>query len=139
MDIEAIRARADKATPGPWHIEDYGYMWNNAGRVICKVYDNQRRNADFIAHAREDIPDLLAEVERLHNLLAERNVLLDKQDIELATVKAERDKAVEDFADFLVENESSIRLAYDTQDRNYLEATIKQWRESALAKLEGEK
>ena len=55
----------------------------------------------------EDIPTLLAEVERL---------------------TAERDAAVGDFADFLVENENSIRLAYDTQDRDYLEVTIRQWR-----------
>ena len=86
----AIKARADAATPGPWvvsseyasgvelgykpdHERTWGYGCSND--FVCDLNDGeyheyhnkaeQMANASFIAHARQDIPDLLAEVERL--------------------------------------------------------------------------
>ena len=84
----AIKARADAATPGPWvankyasgvdlgykpdHERTWGYGCDND--FVCDLndgeyheycsQDEQRANAEFIAAARQDIPDLLAEVER---------------------------------------------------------------------------
>ena len=53
-EIEAIAARAAAATPGPWHKEPGpdGYYW----------YDDleTQENGDFIAHARTDVPALVA-------------------------------------------------------------------------------
>ena len=72
LDLDAIRARADAATPGPWgfcipHNRD----WPNPDPIFGATPGDEvawtRRNADwnFIAHAREDIPALLDEVDRL--------------------------------------------------------------------------
>jgi predicted amidohydrolase YtcJ len=49
--LQAIRERADKATPGPWDIILNGHN--------IKV-ERTPANIDFIAHARTDIPALLA-------------------------------------------------------------------------------
>lgn len=88
-DLGAIRARAEAATPGPW---ERGGKWNETavyakdGTMIAGQWDYEEGgisevpDADFIAHAREDIPTLLAlideqqaEIERLR-----REVLLEQ-------------------------------------------------------------
>ncbi|BDZ40803.1 hypothetical protein GCM10025865_01020 [Paraoerskovia sediminicola] len=92
LDLEAIRKITDAATPGPWswrntgavylHCEhtrivmafsrmgmqgaqpafrDSGGLLRDAGRE--NIYDYP--DAKFIAHARTDVPALIAEVERL--------------------------------------------------------------------------
>lgn len=73
--LEGIRARAAAATPGPWFCgSDYkaGYLrpWE-----VCLAADlpmlelrpdgSGEADATFIAHAREDVPALLSEVDRL--------------------------------------------------------------------------
>lgn len=79
-DLEAIKARADGATPGPWcawrnWVRDAdgnsaahgdGYLRSQAIGV-SDWWDQAQaeRNAAFIAHAREDVPALLRAVERL--------------------------------------------------------------------------
>lgn len=91
-ELDVIRQRAAKATRGPWladdQVEDWVapskrhvgvyvrfYQWN--GRLNHVSFVTARRvghpngslrpiaDADFIAHAREDIPALLAEIARL--------------------------------------------------------------------------
>lgn len=75
---EAAIERANAATPGPWYdsVIDGGYSavispdhWTE--RSIADVWEKQA-NADFIAEAREDVPQLaqdlleaLEEIERL--------------------------------------------------------------------------
>ena len=79
LDIAAIKARADKATAGPWAVEDPLDIPSVIADGHKQVYDwvmiahidtgktkrsvKADRNADFIAHARTDIPDLLAALE----------------------------------------------------------------------------
>ena len=83
LDLEAIKARAAAATEGPWEWDDptIGQHWSRPqpwatvvdDEVSCMAYcyggssSPIKSDADgqFIAHAREDIPVLLAEVERL--------------------------------------------------------------------------
>lgn len=78
LDLEAIKAYCAKATPGSWVVtggeienphtyatvigqEDRGSnAWHADMRLILADTD-----ADFIAHARTDLPALVAEVERL--------------------------------------------------------------------------
>lgn len=76
MDLEAIRARAAAATGGPWvpYFNSHGdpyvtlpglYLTRRIADVSVSPDDYGKANAEFIAHAREDVPDLLAEVARL--------------------------------------------------------------------------
>ena len=67
--LAAIKARAEAATPGAWGIEHVERrIWAGSERV-CFLFGQDRRqnenNGVFIAHARKDVPALLAEVERL--------------------------------------------------------------------------
>ncbi len=84
LNLEAIKARAEAATPGPWavpvanvfrvvcpgaehHNPPMGLCPPYPWRVIAEpsVYDPSAADAEFIAHARTDVPALVAEVERL--------------------------------------------------------------------------
>lgn len=95
LDLEAIRARTDVATKGPWRVvEEHGYdisdeAWSritiqseaddrrevaelieHLGMLGSDGVDRDDENAEFIAHAREDVPRLLDEVEQLRALVA---------------------------------------------------------------------
>lgn len=90
FDLAAIRARCEKATEGPWTVrtggthsrpnevhgifgpqrtEDYGSgPFRTCDRIVetdCGHYEPKFDDAQFIAHARTDIPALLARVEEL--------------------------------------------------------------------------
>ncbi len=86
--LKEIRERAEKATKGPWRCDVD--IFNDDGEVEASVHDEEIsmlftegtgvmggedcwtkaresqafRNAEFIAHAREDVPFLLAELEK---------------------------------------------------------------------------
>jgi hypothetical protein len=80
LDLAAIRARAAAATPGPWLGDPTGTVCaavdvvpdGQGGEIlppdgpmeVAECYrrelpDERARNADFIAHARSDVPALL--------------------------------------------------------------------------------
>lgn len=85
--IAQIRARADAATRGPWYVqltaETYidrpsRYPIYSEVRGVVEITEGDtyvaqtkrgneqaRADAEFIAHAREDVAVLLAEIERL--------------------------------------------------------------------------
>ena len=81
-ELSAIEERAERATPGPWHAhrdadsiglgpivfvhipradKDRSYALTNGER--------ENSNRDFIAHARTDVPALVAEVRRLRGAM----------------------------------------------------------------------
>lgn len=82
----AAREMCDKATPGPWTIGD-GWRGTAHGvrtesvhsedpqddlSKVCAVergFEPGMDDAAFIAHARTDLPDALAEIERLRGAL----------------------------------------------------------------------
>ena len=91
-ELDAIFKRATHATPGPWLADDGVEDWIGQSKRHVGVYvrfyqrnetlnhvafvDARRvghpngsvrpvRDAEFIAHAREDVPALVAEVHRL--------------------------------------------------------------------------
>ena len=92
-DLDAIEARSSAATPGPWYAGakhvDCGEVWVHTKNpppvdrdgnpwhedaepsVICIGLDDSPEDAAFIAHAREDIPALVAYARRLEEALAE--------------------------------------------------------------------
>ncbi len=74
-DLERILARCEAATPGPWraHLEGRDH---EAGSdfIMTAAEDLELIGAtvadyDFIAHARQDIPRLIAEIRRLRSVL----------------------------------------------------------------------
>ena len=101
--LKEIAERAEKATPGPWHLRHtdiYGgieignqpYLddalseeafdsawaeWSKRDIAICELSGDMRvateerehPNAEFIAHAREDIPFLLSVVAQLQRII----------------------------------------------------------------------
>lgn len=91
--FEEIKERVANATPGPWILHfradektrtHYSWnIWDEAGNVF--ILDMERKqqppsdewvqqrtaNFNFVAHARQDVPDLIAEVERLRAAMAE--------------------------------------------------------------------
>lgn len=72
--IEAIRKRAEAATEGPWRIgKQSPNGLNNIGTMggLLTAQTLNEADAEFIAHAREDVPALLAEIDRLNGLLRE--------------------------------------------------------------------
>jgi hypothetical protein len=76
-ELNAIKKRCEAATEGPWRFADThlrsGFFSDH--ETVCDwgayavVGSPARRNQDFIAHAREDVPKLVAEVERLRGKL----------------------------------------------------------------------
>lgn len=87
MDLEAIKAREQTATKGPWFA-----FYGGEPRLIGAPRGNGRYclaefngpmdgdrcpDAIFAAAAREDIPALIAEVERLQGIIAQHNLCHD--------------------------------------------------------------
>lgn len=84
-ELGAIKARADAATPGPWETLVAGtgirggvpYAWLGPvkGDRVMPVLERQNAgtvaDAEFAAHARTDVPALVAEVERLWEALGQ--------------------------------------------------------------------
>lgn len=72
--LDEIQARADVATQGPWHTRhcppctELGRLevniWDTTGNFLitswCDEDDDPGPDAEFIAHAREDVPRLVA-------------------------------------------------------------------------------
>lgn len=93
--LDEIRERVEAATEGPWRSHDFGHAGEEEpSSVVVHVggfdhsdllthdtetavawmprWDRQESdNATFIAHARTDVPDLLAEVARLRERVTE--------------------------------------------------------------------
>lgn len=90
--LKEIGQRCEAATEGPWYVgEDYyggvsvrtkptpatnidgaNAILENTGRSIGDI---AKEDAEFIAHARQDIPVLLAEIERLQEYERQYNDL----------------------------------------------------------------
>ena len=84
--LREIKERCERATPGPWWVDgDPGYaersraslgkidgvlIWGPPGETV----GGEAANAQFVAHAREDVPLLVAEIERCWSLLRSMGV-----------------------------------------------------------------
>lgn len=94
--LDAIQGRVDGATRGPWgcygdgahEVFDAGeYSDGDRGEVVAAVID-KLSDAVFIAHAREDVPALLAEVERLRADNARLRSLTAEHETDLLDTRA---------------------------------------------------
>lgn len=64
--LNAIRERAAKSTPGPWYHNRHNEISTPNGARLAQTVTGL--DAEFIAHVREDVPALVAEVERYHDM-----------------------------------------------------------------------
>jgi len=86
IELEAIKKRYEAATPGPWRAgylgvdgwhdgEGHEIMGDSTESIVCGNYDCdlggviESKDAAFIAHAREDIPALVAELTKVREAL----------------------------------------------------------------------
>ncbi|MHB8406220.1 MAG: hypothetical protein ACYDCJ_12435 [Gammaproteobacteria bacterium] len=67
LDLDAIEARANAATPGPWDTDEYD---GGLRSTVTAGPITSDEDYDFIAHARTDVPALIAEVRRLRAIEA---------------------------------------------------------------------
>lgn len=90
-ELAEIAARADAAAVGPWHSskhDDFYGIVRDGQRPRCiAVLSNLATemsqlalDAEFIAHARDDVPKLVAEVQRLREECERLESLLAKYD-----------------------------------------------------------
>lgn len=82
IDLNAIKKRAEHATEGPWYFTEFDRYHISPdiedGMEIAEAY--AEHDAAFIAHARQDVPALIAEVERLRTQQARLIAELEKAD-----------------------------------------------------------
>lgn len=66
QDLDRLEALANAATKGPWTLIGGGEYVTGVGVVVAPDDGGVTpEDAEFIAHARTDVPALIAEVERL--------------------------------------------------------------------------
>jgi hypothetical protein len=74
QEIQEIESRCNAASPGPWssYVEGRDHesgsnliMTNGKSGFDIELTGATVADQDFIAHARQDIPNLLAEIRRL--------------------------------------------------------------------------
>lgn len=103
LDLNAIRARAAAATKGPWVPElpdpdddwaaEESSVYLDDGMALGTAYiareisqgDEGKADAEFIAHARQDIPDLCDKVDELGGALTQAMSALSRTHGDLAT------------------------------------------------------
>jgi hypothetical protein len=81
-DLRSMKERAEKATPGPWCVAGsprdfviarHGESERCSDNPVLWAEDDclsgGRADAEFIAHARADVPRLVNEVDRLREIL----------------------------------------------------------------------
>lgn len=104
LNLATVRKRAEAATKGPWQTGAtpragevyFGTVVDpddptEPGVLLGSV--GTEADAEFIAHAREDVPDLLAEIDRLTRALREIGKDRNTWARQLADAKDERDTA----------------------------------------------
>jgi hypothetical protein len=122
--LAEIKARVEAASKGPWKVcEDYSDVLDGDGhQIISHFHDG---DGQFTAHAREDVPALLAEVERLK---AERHTTNEALTDAAETLRANRDRIAE-----LEENLRAVNAGWSVA-----RGRIAEVRTEALAEAKGE-
>ena len=107
--IREMRERCDKATPGPWAVRDEGREGigidqagiNNIGSdrfILNEGANGTRADLDFAAHAREDLPAAIAEIERLQGQLSMATGLYHAEQRAVIKARAEIERLTADVA-----------------------------------------
>ncbi|MFE1205681.1 hypothetical protein ACFW5V_28755 [Streptomyces sp. NPDC058762] len=147
QQLAAIQARADAATPGPWGTyrglnARYTVQarprttrngMENDGDIATLPTDrtdaDSYANARFLAHAREDVPALLAEIQRL---TTERDAFADRvAELERPATEAHRNEIRSSFTGLIAQasqdrdHEGAFALECQLRDRE------EQWKREA--------
>ena len=75
--LQEIEKRHESSTSGEWVSAAYGMAVGSGWQIICNFMNGPVTlrdfgpNSEFIAHAHQDVPDLIAEVKRLRDENAE--------------------------------------------------------------------
>lgn len=99
--LNKIKARSDAATNGPWKIKcDTDWFEFEDSFCIVDAEDDQlmtgqadrgwfyrKENAEFVAHARKDVPTLIQEICDLYNLIATFTIFDSEEIAEKVNVK----------------------------------------------------
>lgn len=134
--IREIKERSQEASLGLWYVwnpsqgsedEEIVIHGGPTNKIICRT-DHQEemdyRNAEFIAHARQDVPFLLAALDAQKKRIAELELVvarksaltkdlttaLNKQNLNTASLEINRLRAA------LVDREALGKLIYDTSN-----------------------
>lgn len=110
--LAEIKAREQAATKGPWEYGDVaGEIWSADGNTVIGGTEGEgisisKPDATFITAAREDIPALIAEVERLQNEVWKKELAFGQlthynaaKDQQIATLKNALELACEAIAE----------------------------------------
>jgi hypothetical protein len=92
--LAAIKARYEKAKAGPWEFKS-GHIEAESGAAVT-LFDTW--SAEFIAHARTDVPDLVALIEGLLPLCDCRDLSLGAPEPPIIKARDAADAAMEAFA-----------------------------------------
>ena len=92
--LDEIRARCEAATPGPWESSLGDIFFGEYMLYVECAGTNE--DSEFIAHAREDIPFLLGEAERMQKVIIAAAEACDAVNSINDALRRERDAAVQD-------------------------------------------
>lgn len=133
-ELAEIAERCEKATRGKWKFVpikdslDYFIVGDNGNEAVANgVF--MLNDAAFIASCREDVPKLLAEIERLNKRLS-KAVELIELDTEIIGKWFEEVKRYRRELTFI----SNVDLTKNAHDKEHIAVTVKSW---ALDVLEG--
>ena len=86
--LAEIKVREQSATPGEWKIGISSLITDGKGAALF-AGKGAKGNADFIAHARTDVPALIAEIELLdeERTVSKMEIVTLKKALELACGK----------------------------------------------------
>lgn len=97
--LAEVQARCEAAPPAPWRVDNENtdlQRWVTDATGLMEINFGYRGNSNqaearFTAHAREDVPALLAEVRRLREVEAGRALVRpgSRRDLLLLTIRAE--------------------------------------------------
>ena len=91
LDLDAIEARAEAATDGPWlashnvteDTHDVSVLYSNGIGVLVADFHKRPDDARFAAHARTDVPALVAALRKAEAQVAAVLALCDQADARL--------------------------------------------------------
>jgi hypothetical protein len=124
LDLDAIKARTEAATPGPWFSERCGDFDDPSFVIAAVVRDRYGDNAlncgsdeplaVFLAAARTDVLELVAEIERLRQQVAVLTAKLESAERMRETSRLRSERLVAEVerlrADLRIADEATLAL-----------------------------